>query len=207
MLCPLATLSNTSVILPKSFYQRPTVEVAKDLLGKFLVREVEDGSVRKGMIVETEAYLGPEDLACHSSKGRTERTEVMFGPAGHAYIYLVYGMHYMFNIVTKAPGEAVLVRALQPLSVDSELNSEITKAPEDPRIAAGPGKLTAWLAVDKNLNSCDLVQKDKLWVEAGCKMNFEIEKGKRIGVDYAKEWAEKPLRFYIENNPAVSKVS
>ncbi len=224
-------------VLPRNFYQNSTVEVAKNLLGKVLVREFEDGDGSAGMIVESEAYLGPDDKACHSSKGRTKRTEVMFGPAGHAYIYLVYGMHYMFNIVTEAPGEAVLVRALEPafakasarqvlqIEADGNLskrglakkkNQVLRPIPEpgsgelassflNPEVAAGPGKLTKWLDIDKKFNGWDLTKGEKLWVATGEKKAFEIVETERIGVDYAGEWAEKKLHFYIRGNPAVSK--
>lgn len=223
------------VIFPRKFYQKSTVSVAKDLLGKVLIRKFENGELRKGRIVETEAYLGPKDLACHSSKGKTKRTEVMFGPAGHAYVYVVYGMHYMFNIVTEALGEAVLVRALEPLEgLAKDKSQALTSVPKfgfgesaspsvsDPRIAAGPGKLTKWLGIDKSFNGWDLTAGEKLWVSDGerKKLSFKrqsqslalknspseinIVKTKRVGVDYANEWADRKLRFYIEDNPAVS---
>lgn len=206
----------------RSFYKGKTIEVAKNLLGEVLVRHVEPTKsgprgkgvenevIKKGIIVETEAYLGPEDLACHSSRGRTKRTEVMFGPAGHAYVYLVYGMHYMFNIVTEAPGEAVLVRALDPLVMVRALKgvniSEIatSTARSDRKIAAGPGKLSKWLEIDNSLNGWDLTKGKRLWVEKGVNKDFEIAEAKRVGVDYAEEWADKPFRFYIKNNCSVS---
>ncbi len=178
-------------VLGKDFYARNTPKVAKDLLGCFLVRKFQGGKIEKGEIVEVEAYLGPKDLASHSSRGKTERTKVMFGPPGRAYIYLIYGIHYMFNIVT-GRGEAVLIRALEPQNGNEE-------------IASGPGKLTRYLKIDKHFNNWDLTKRKKLWLEEGERSDFEIKEAKRIGVSYAEEWADKKLRFFIKGNSSVSK--
>lgn len=179
--------------LPSSFYERDTIAVAKDLLGCYLVHH--DGEVeRVGKIVEVEAYLGQQDLACHSSKGLTKRTEVMFGPAGFAYVYMIYGMYYCTNIVTESEGvgSAVLIRALEPVKNISERTH-------------GPGLLSKAMRIDKKHNSHDL-QSDCLYVaHADLSKDFMIMERPRIGVHYAKEWADKPLRFYIKGNDFISR--
>ena len=169
--------------LDTSFYARPTLQVARALLGQLLVM----GS-RVGRIVETEGYVGPRDLACHTSKGRTARNEVMFGPPGHAYVFLVYGMHWCFNVTT-GRGAAVLIRALEPV-----------KGFE--RRADGPGRLTAALGITRAHNGLKL-DAPPLWLARGEKVK-RIARGPRIGVDYAKEWAAKPYRFWERDNPHVS---
>ena len=172
--------------LPRSFYARPAVEVARDLLGRVLVHQ--DGRVRRaGRIVETEAYVGPHDLACHASKGRTARTDPMFGEPGHAYVYLVYGMYHCFNVVTDAEGypAAVLVRAVSPIS------NCVGKTD-------GPGKLSRALSIDLALNRADLTD-GVLFVERGTPAPPRaIAKGPRIGVDYAGAWTRRHLRFWLE---------
>lgn len=181
--------------LPRAFYDRDTIIVAKDLLGKLLVN-LSDGVERVGKIVEVEAYLGEHDLAAHSSKGRTERTKVMFGPPGHAYVYLIYGIHYCMNVVTERDGHAsaVLLRALEPVK-------NITGRTQ------GPGLLCKAMAVDKRLNAHDLLSDDFYIASAPTAEAFTIVKGPRIGVDYARHWAKRHLRFYIKGNPFVSRTS
>jgi DNA-3-methyladenine glycosylase len=175
--------------LPQRFFQRPTLQVARALLGQLLVlQDLRGGSARVGRIVETEAYLGPHDLACHSSKGRTARTEVMFGPPGHAYVYLVYGMHNCFNVVT-GRGAAVLIRALEPVE-----NLE--------RRADGPGRLTQAMGITLEHNGLTL-SRAPLWLAKGNAAK-RVARGPRIGVDYAREWAHKPYRFWEAENPHVS---
>jgi DNA-3-methyladenine glycosylase len=180
--------------LPKTFYDRDAEAVARALLGKRLVRRVA-GEARVGRIVETEAYLGPPDLAAHSSKGRTPRTEVMYGPPGHAYVYLIYGMHHCLNVVT-GPGaiaSAVLIRALEPVA-------HLTAA------ANGPGRLCRALDIDRRLNGHDLTR-GELRIEgpADDPEELEVVARPRIGVDYAGEWALRPLRFYIAGNRWISR--
>jgi DNA-3-methyladenine glycosylase len=168
--------------LTRTFFNRPTLKVAKELLGKFLVRKV-GGKVIRAMITETEAYCGPKDLACHASKGRTKRTEVMFGPAGHAYVYLIYGMYYCLNIVTEDEGypAAVLIRAVDATGVN------------------GPGKLCRFFKIDKAFNGEDLIKSKRLWVEEGIKIKRgQIKRSKRIGVDYAGEYKDKLWRFFLK---------
>ena len=179
--------------LARQFYNRDTVRVAKELLGKHLVH-VSYGVEQVGKIVEVEAYLGPHDLAAHSSRGRTARTEVMFGPPGHAYVYMIYGVWFCMNIVTQRKGHAaaVLLRALEPIR---NISAKTT----------GPGLLCKALGIDKRWNGHDL-ESDDLFITAPERPEkFSIVERPRIGVGYAGEWAEKPLRFYIEGNPYVSR--
>jgi DNA-3-methyladenine glycosylase len=179
--------------LDRSFYDRNTILVAKDLLGKYLVHH-SSGIQRVGRIVEVEAYLGPHDLAAHSSKGRTPRTETMFGPPGHAYVYFIYGIYYCMNVVTEPDGHAsaVLLRAVEPI-----LNLEGR--------TQGPGLLCKAFGIDKRLNGQDLLG-DTLYIAAPDKLeSFVTVKASRIGVHYARHWAKRHLRFYIKGNPFVSR--
>jgi DNA-3-methyladenine glycosylase len=190
--------------LSRSFYQQPTVEVARQLLGKYLVRKHPDGTT-VGRIVESEAYIGPEDKACHASRGRTPRTEIMFGQAGHAYIYLIYGFHYMLNIVTEEEDfpSAVLIRAVEPLK-GIELMRARRGVDELTNLASGPGKLCAAFAIDRTLNGDDMCGKI-IYVEDGGEPLPKIATTPRIGVDYAGKWKHKPWRFLIKGNQFVSK--
>jgi DNA-3-methyladenine glycosylase len=187
------------VILGREFYARRTVTVARALLGRVLVHvEIRAGERvrRAGRIVETEAYVGEHDLACHASKGRTLRTEVMFGPPGHAYVYLIYGMHHCFNVVTEREGHAsaVLVRALAPL--------EGCLGETD-----GPGKLCRALGITRALDKVDVTDPGgPVFLEEGAPTPARaIATGPRIGVDYAGDWAERPLRFWIAGDRHVSR--
>ncbi|MFA5413163.1 MAG: DNA-3-methyladenine glycosylase [Patescibacteria group bacterium] len=194
--------------IKKSFYNRKTLKVAQDLLGKFLVRKI-GGKIIAGKIVETEGYVGPSDLASHASRGKTARTAPMFGPPGHAYVYLVYGLNYCFNIVTEKENypAAVLIRALEPAE-GIDLMRKHRHAPKDERsISNGPGKLCQALKIDKSLNNFDLTERT-LWIEErGLKIKpSEIIAAKRIGVDYAGKYKNKPWRFYLKGNPFVSKI-
>jgi DNA-3-methyladenine glycosylase len=179
--------------LPRSFYDRNTTTVARELLGKYLVHRVQ-GEVRIGKIVEVEAYLGPHDLAAHSCKGLTPRTQVMFGPPGHAYVYLIYGMYHCVNVVTEKEGHAsaVLLRALEPV----QNIEDKTK---------GPGLLCRAMKIDKSLYGHDLLSDNFYIADAKESLPIKIIERPRIGVDYAGEWAKKLLRFYIEGNPYISK--
>jgi len=178
---------------PHAFFESGTLTVARALIGMHLLHD--DGhTVRAGRIVETEAYLGPRDLAAHSSRGRTPRTEVMFGPPGHAYVYFIYGFWHCLNVVTGAPGvpHAVLVRALEPLGGLDERTW-------------GPGLLCRALHIDRRLNGVDL-RGDVLWIErppAGTPA-ARIARSTRIGVDYAGDWAQRPWRFFDRSSPFVS---
>jgi DNA-3-methyladenine glycosylase len=178
--------------LERSFFARSTITVARQLLGKYLVRQT-NGVEQVGKIVETEAYIGEHDLACHASRGRTARTEVMFGPPGYAYVYMIYGLHHCLNVVTEPEGKpaAVLIRALEPVA---NITSKTT----------GPALLCAALEIDRKLNGHDLLSSDFFICDPG-KVRIPIVCRPRIGVDYAGEWAERPLRFYIRGNPYVSQ--
>ena len=179
--------------LPRTFYDRDTIVVAKELLGKFLVHKSR-GVERVGKIVETEAYLGPHDLAAHSARGLTERTKIMFGPPGFAYVYFIYGMYFCMNVVTEREGHAsaVLLRAIEPVK-----NIEGR--------TCGPGLLCRAMKIDSKLNGHDLLSDDFFIAEPDEAESFSIVKRPRIGVDYAKHWARRHLRFYIKGNPFVSR--
>jgi len=191
--------------LPRTFYDRPTLQVARELLGCLLLRRV-GGRLQIGRIVETEAYVGVEDLACHASKGLTPRTEVMFGPPGRAYVYLIYGMHHCFNVVTEGPGSgsAVLIRALEPVSglgvAGGGKGKPNTWAPR----TDGPARLAKALAIDRGFNRWDLTRGEELWVSESAQPAGPIEVGPRIGVDYAGAWASKPFRLWLRGNPWIS---
>ncbi|MGH7766191.1 MAG: DNA-3-methyladenine glycosylase [Candidatus Binatia bacterium] len=190
--------------IARSFYEQPTVQVARQLLGKYLVRKHAEGTA-VGRIVETEAYVGPKDLACHASRGRTARTEVMFGPAGYAYVYFIYGMYYCLNIVTEAMDHpsAVLIRALEPVEgidvMKTRRHADVLR-----NLASGPGKLCQALAIDKALNRADVCG-SALYVEDRGDPAPKILATLRIGVDYAGKWKDKPWRFLIRGNEFVSK--
>ncbi|WP_257458322.1 DNA-3-methyladenine glycosylase [Archangium lipolyticum] len=181
--------------LPVSFYARPALTVARELLGVHLVVD-EGGWRRVGRIVETEAYVGEHDLACHAAKGRTSRTEVLFGPPGRAYVYLIYGMYHCFNVVTDVEGvaSAVLVRAVEPVE------GLPPKARTD-----GPGRLCRALGLTLAHNRWDLAS-ERLHLEAGMAVpDAGVERGPRIGVDYAGEWALEPYRLWVRDSQHVSR--
>jgi DNA-3-methyladenine glycosylase len=172
----------------KNFFDRNTLTVAKDLLGCFLVREYR-GKIWRGMITETEAYHGEDDLACHASRGRTPRTEVMYGAPGHVYVYMIYGMYHCLNIVTEKKDypAAVLIRALKIEGVDYERTD-------------GPGKLCKFLKIDRKLNKWDLTKGEKLWLESRSPRAklLGVKRSRRIGIDYAKHCREYLWRFNLE---------
>jgi DNA-3-methyladenine glycosylase len=174
-------------------FERSAIGLSTRLLGSILVKRV-GRTLRRARIVEVEAYLGPKDLASHSSKGRTARTEVMFGPAGRAYVYFIYGMHWMFNVVAGRPGRAhaVLIRAAEPLD---GWTADLS----------GPGKLARHFGITRTHNGLALT---------GAAFHFvsdpdyrpRVARSKRIGVDYAKEWKDKPLRFVDARNPVAARL-
>jgi len=177
--------------LPHSFYERPARVVARAMLGKVLVH-----GARAGRIVETEAYVGAHDLACHAARGKTPRTRILWGPPGRAYVYFVYGMHWCFNAVTELEGRpgAVLVRGLEPLA-----------GFDGPVRLDGPARLCRALHITGAENGADLVTSALRILDAPAVPGREVERGPRIGVDYAKEWADRPLRFWVRGSPGVSR--
>lgn len=179
------SMSKKQKILPRSHFNRSTLVVARSLLGKYLVRQNGKGIVA-GKIIEVEAYVGPQDKACHASKGRTPRTDVLFGPAGVAYVYLIYGMYHLLNVVTEREEfpAAVLIRAIE---IDGILID-------------GPGRLSRALGIDRSLNRIDLTAGEQLWFEdRAVRLNkTDVSAFPRIGVDYAGIWAKKPWRFRIQ---------
>lgn len=187
---PATIESLTKRRLPASFFHREVLVVARELIGCALVHRR-----RAGIIVETEAYHGPTDAASHARFGATARTSVMFGPGGISYVYLCYGIHQMFNIVTGGHGEgqAVLIRAIAPL----------VGLPDDPSVGRGPGKVTTALKLDRRHDRRDLAR-GALFVAAH-ETPPAIATGPRIGVAYAGAWADKPWRFWWPDHPAVSR--
>jgi DNA-3-methyladenine glycosylase len=178
--------------LDRTFFRQPALDLAQGLLGKILVHR-SHGRQYRARIVETEAYVGEHDLACHASKGRTRRTEVMFGPGGHAYVYFIYGMYEMLNIVAGEEGDAqaVLIRAAEPLDGwQADLS--------------GPGKLTRAFKIKRSDNGLDLTGA-KLFLLDDPSYQPRIMASKRVGVEYAKDWKDAVLRFYDANSSAVSK--
>ena len=198
----------------REFFARDTLTVARGLLGARLVRML-DGQRLSGIIVECEAYIGQDDTACHASRGRTRRTEVMFGPPGHAYVYFTYGMHWMLNVVTEAEGfpAAVLLRAIQPAEGVETMRvlrharhaQGSLRAERD--LTGGPARLTQALAVDKTLNGADLVAGGHLWLEPNAAVpDGSVGRGPRIGVQSAAEKDRlAPWRFWVRDNPYVSR--
>jgi DNA-3-methyladenine glycosylase len=181
--------------LSRSFFARPALVVARELLGKVLVHRT-GARERSGIIVETEAYLGERDLASHAARGRTARTDVMFGPPGHAYVYFIYGMHHCMNVVTGEDGtaEAVLLRALAPLhGIEADLRTD------------GPGKLCRVLGIDRAHNRSDLVRGDLFFRDGTPPPRGKVARGPRVGFNYAGAWSRKPYRYWWRDHPCVSR--
>jgi DNA-3-methyladenine glycosylase len=192
--------------LDREFFRRPTLDVASELLGKVLVRRI-NGRILAGRIVETEAYVGPHDLACHASRGRTPRTEIMFGPPGFAYVYMIYGVYFCLNAVTENEGfpAAVLIRAVEPLQNVQVMRAFRNAVKRDTNISSGPGKLCMAMGIDRQLNGEDLTGRTLSIEDRGFTPD-RIATSPRVGVDYAGEFKDKPWRFYVEGNPHVSRV-
>jgi DNA-3-methyladenine glycosylase len=188
-----------TLILPRSFYERGTVDVARELLGKVLVH-----GPAAGVIVETEAYLGGDDLASHSAAGITDRTRVIFGPPGHAYVYLSYGMHDCMNIVAESAGKpgCVLIRALEPIEGLDAMRGRRPKARTDRDLASGPGKLTRALGITRMHTGADMTRGDLVVLARPAAPPFEIAVAPRIGIT---KCADLPLRFLIKGNRFVSR--
>jgi DNA-3-methyladenine glycosylase len=191
------------VPLPRSFYEHGVLDVARAMVGTILVHASPEG-IAAGRIVEAEAYRGPEDLAAHSAGGRrTKRTEAMWGPPGHAYMFLLYGMHWAFNAVVGPPGHphAVLVRAIEPVLGVDLMAARRGLAPGDVRLTNGPGKVCAALALDARAYGLDLCGSELFLAEGERR---KVGRSPRINVDYAGEWAKRPWRFYERGNRYVS---
>jgi len=195
--------------LPRDFYTRTSVlTVARQLLGQRLVVPGRDGRRVSGIIVETEAYCGPQDRASHAYGGRrTPRTETMYRIGGTAYVYFVYGMHYQFNVVTNVEDipHAILIRAIEPAEgIDTMMRQRRGRSHH--HLTSGPGKLCMALGIDRRLDGADLLD-DRVWIEAGEPRlpPSAIARGPRIGIAYAGEWAKVPWRFWIRGNPFVSR--
>jgi DNA-3-methyladenine glycosylase len=211
-LCGLCSDLLPMTILTQDFFAQPTLTVARSLLGRRLVRW-DDGRQLSGIIVETEAYIGPRDTASHASRGRTSRSEVMFGPPGVIYIYLIYGMYHMLNIITEAEGfpAAVLIRAVEPVDGMDVMRANRQKPNRPPpktiNLTNGPGKLCQAFGIDKKLNGWDATVGRHLWLEAGVNVDhLSVASGPRIGIDYAsRQDQDAPWRFWITDNEFVSK--
>ncbi len=195
--------------LKRPFFSHNTLTVAKDLLGEYLVRKIGNRKLA-GKIVETEAYIGPEDKASHAFGGKiTERCKTEYLEGGHIYIYLCYGMYWQLNITTSLVGkpECVLIRALEPANEISKVKTTSQKL----KVASGPGKLCKWMKLDKSFDGEDLTKSKRIWLEdRSDKVPEKIKKSqivaaKRIGIDYAGLWAKKPWRFYLKDNLFVSR--
>lgn len=195
--------------LERSFFDRSTDDVARDLLGVWVVRSTAEG-LSGGPIVEAEAYGGPDDLASHARAGLTRRTTPMFGEVGHAYVYLVYGMHECLNVVaySGAAAGAVLIRSIEPVLGVDEIRRRRGR-PTDPinRLCSGPAMVCQGLGVGRSFDGHDLSLGEGLWLAARRAGDSagEIASGPRIGVDYAGEWAARPWRFWIAGHPSVSR--
>lgn len=186
-------------VLDRTFYNRPTVHVAKDLLGKIL-RHGETS----GLIVETEAYLGADDLAAHSARGVTDRTRVIFGKPGHAYIYLIYGMYECLNLIAEPEGTpgCVLIRAIEPLTGVDLMRERRPAARKPSQLASGPGKLTLALGITRQLNGIDVTTGPITVHQPIPESSFAIVTTPRVGITQCSDW---PLRFFIEGNEYVSR--
>lgn len=193
--------------LSREFYGRDTLEVAEDLIGKVLVRKYE-GNIIKARITEAEAYIGATDKASHCYRGQTERNKVMFGPPGHTYVYLIYGMYYCLNVVTEnvGSGSGVLLRSVEPLE-NAELMSlnrynkslNNTTRQQLKNLSNGPGKICMALKITRNENGIDLA-KDEIYIEDDGFRDYKVERSKRINIDYAEEAKDFLWRFTIKND-------
>ncbi|PYS57130.1 MAG: DNA-3-methyladenine glycosylase [Acidobacteria bacterium] len=194
--------------LPREFYTRSDVlEVARDLLGKKLVVPNRNGVRVAGVIIETEAYRGPEDKASHAYNGRrTRRTETMYGVGGTAYVYFVYGMYHQFNVVTNVEDvpHAILVRAVEPVE-GLDIIRRRRPGRFEHELTSGPGRLCIAMGIDRKLDKAELLG-DRVWIEEAASISpRQIARGPRIGIDYAEEWVKKPWRFWIRDNPFLSR--
>ncbi|XP_051824617.1 DNA-3-methyladenine glycosylase [Antechinus flavipes] len=207
--------SNSSRLGPE-FFDQPAIALARAFLGQILVRRLPDGTELRGRVVETEAYLGAEDEAAHSRGGRqTPRNKGMFMKPGTLYVYIIYGMYFCMNVSSQGEGACILLRSLEPvegLEMMRQLRNAHRKgaarALKDRELCNGPSKLCQALAIDKSFDQRDLAEEEAIWLEQGPERPGEhtVVAATRIGINYAGEWALKPLRFYIRGNPYVSVV-
>ena len=198
-------------VLPRAFYSRPALEVARNLLGCHLVR-IQNGQRLAGLITETEAYQGEDDLGCHASAGKTPRTSVMYGPPGHAYIYFTYGMHWLINAVTSAEGvpAAVLIRAIHPVEGKAQMALNRPYHAQQRNWTNGPAKLTQAFSLDGSLNGHDLRESgsELFLAEALVVPQHKIKASPRIGLGNTPEpWLSLPWRFWVAGNRYVSRGS
>lgn len=202
-------MKKSSNKLDKEYFSKEVVELAKDLLGKIIVRKLKNGDTIKVMIVETEAYKAPEDKACHAyNNKKTDRTKYFWMDGGHLYIFSIYGSNCCMNITAsdKTKPEAVLLRAVEPIEgIEIIKQHRKTSSKKTKELSNGPGKLTKAIVIDKSFNGYDLTQKDaEIYLEDNEGYDFKIMQGKRINIDYAEEWIDKPWRFYIKDNEFVT---
>jgi len=196
--------------IERNFFLRPTLKIAPELLGKFIIRKIGNKKL-SGMITETEAYIGEKDLASHASKGKTKRTAPMYFKGGFSYVYLIYGMYYNFNIVTEGKDfpAAVLIRSVEPKEGIEEMQKRRQKNARATlySLTTGPGKFCEAFGITKKENALDLIRNKTLYLEdRGVKIKpQEIKKTTRIGVEYAGKWEKKKWRFYIKDSRFVSK--
>lgn len=196
---PLSRLRSESKVLTREFYSRPTIEVARDLLGKVIVH-----GDTAGMIVEVEAYLGGDDLAAHSARGVTDRTRVIFGPPGHAYVYLIYGMYDCLNLVAEKDGTpgCVLIRAVEPISGLDIMHQRRPAARRVEDLASGPGRLTLALGITRAANGADVTRGQITVREWQRAPKIHVETSARIGITHCADW---PLRYFVRGNRYVSR--
>jgi DNA-3-methyladenine glycosylase len=205
---PSARSPQAGKILPRSFYARPAGEVARDLLGAILVHKIgglmDQRAALAGKIVETEAYLGLNDRAAHAWHGVTDRTRVLFGPPGHAYVYFIYGMYECLNLVSEPKGQAgcVLIRALEPIAGIDEMHRRRPSARRLEDLASGPGKLTLAMGITRSHNGADITRGLLVVRALQAPEPFEIAVSPRIGIRHNADW---PLRFYVKGNACVSR--
>lgn len=203
--------------LGHEFFDQPAVSLARALLGQVLVRRLPDGTELRGRIVETEAYLGPEDQAAHSRGGRqTPRNRGMFMKPGTLYVYIIYGMYFCMNVSSQGDGACVLLRALEPLEGQETMRqlrsthrkSTASRALKDRELCSGPSKLCQALAIDKSFDQRDLAKDEAVWLECSIPAlsKPDVVAAARVGIGQAGEWTQKPLRFYVRGSPWVSVV-
>ncbi len=206
----MSTAITARAILPRSFYERDTVTVARELLGMILVHQPRGrGALCAGRIVEVEAYVqlyqGERDRAAHADRGVTPRTRVIFGPGGHAYIYLVYGMHYCLNFVAETEGQAgcVLIRALEPIAGIEAMRRRRPGETQVQRLCAGPGNLARAMGIDQSHYGVDLTEPGSPLTVRECDLDYAASAATgRVGIRHGSDW---PLRFYLVNNKSVSR--